>query len=296
MSKVKSGRAKIISFINMKGGVGKTTLTVNLALEIPKLENKKILIIDIDPQFNTTQSILNKYGLLDSYFEYQESKKTIVSVFENKKRPYLAQGTPVDETVLPVIDLDEKISLIPGDLDLTNEIEATRADRLKTYLVEKDLINTYDLIFIDCPPTWSLYSQAALKASHSFVVPSRIDEFSLYGIKILLQKLIDILPSNSDLTCLGVIYTMISETRSVVGINKKQMDNKKKIEDFFEELRTAGFEIEINPFTTTTSFYDRLSYESIIYSDYDSKKPEVYSEISDLAREFLSKIGGGEHE
>lgn len=292
LAKVKQGKAKIISFINMKGGVGKTTLTVNLALEIPKIVDKRILIIDIDPQFNTTQSILNKYGLLDNYFEYQEGKKTIVSVFEHKKRPYLAQVAPVDETILPVIELDENISIIPGDLDLTNEIEATRADRLKTFLVEKDLINTYDLIFIDCPPTWSLYSQAALKASNSFVVPSRIDEFSLYGIKILLQKLLDILPSNSDLNCLGVIYTMISETRSAAGINRKQMDNKKKIEDFFVQLKEESFEIDINPFTTTTSFYDRLSYESIIYSDYDSKKPEIFSEINDLAREFLSKLEG----
>ncbi|AOC90087.1 ParA family protein [Bacillus amyloliquefaciens] len=290
MSKAKQGKAKIISFINMKGGVGKTTLTVNLALEIAKLNEKSILVIDIDPQFNTTQSLLNNFGLLDNYFDYQEQKRTIVTVFENKKNPFLSKGSETDEQASPIIKLDEKLSIIPGDLYLTNEIEATRADRLKSYLVEHDLINDYDLIFIDCPPTWSLYSQAALKTSHSFVVPSRIDEFSLYGIKILLEKISDILPSNANLNCLGVIYTMISETKSTAGINKVQSDNKTKIEDFFCELEEGNFDIKLTPFTTTLSFYNRLSYESIIYSEFEERKPEVYSEIKDLAREFIGKL------
>jgi chromosome partitioning protein len=290
LKKWKNGKAKIISFINMKGGVGKTTLAVNLTLEIPKMENKRILVVDIDPQFNTTQSLLNQYNLLDKYFDFKEEKKTIVTVFERKKKSYLTGAQQIDEEVLPIIDLDQNISIIPGDLDLTNEIEATRAERLKTYLVEKGLIDIYDLIFIDCPPTWSLYSQAALKASHSFIVPSRIDEFSLYGIKILLDKVYDILPSNNDLRCLGVVYTMISETRSVKGINRKQSENKKKIEDFFEELKKEKAEILMEPFTTTTSFYDRLSFESVVYNEYTEKKPEIYTEIKDLAKEFLSRL------
>ncbi|ONH02515.1 ParA family protein [Bacillus cereus] len=290
MAKSQQGKAKIVSFINMKGGVGKTTLTVNLALEIAKMGEKRILVIDIDPQFNTTQSLLNNFGLLDNYFLYQEQKQTIVTIFENKKNPFLSKGVEAEAQVSPIIELSDNLSIIPGDLYLTNEIEATRADRLKSYLVEQNLINDYDLIFIDCPPTWSLYSQSALKTSHCFVVPSRIDEFSLYGIKILLEKVSDILPSNANLYCLGVIYTMISETRSTAGINRVQSDNKVKIEKFFRELEDEDFEIKMNPFTTTLSFYNRLSYESIIYSEFEDRKPEVYSEINDLAREFIGKL------
>lgn len=274
----------------MKGGVGKTTLTVNLTLEIPKIKDKRILVVDIDPQFNTTQSLLKHYNLLDKYFDFKEQKKTIVTVFEHKKKSYLNEGQPTEEKVFPIIELDKNISIIPGDLDLTNEIEATRAERLKTYLIEHNLINDYDLIFIDCPPTWSLYSQAALKASHFFMVPSKIDEFSLYGIKILLDKISDILPGNSDLNCLGVVYTMISETKSVKGINRKQLSNKEKIEGFFKQLESDGSEITMVPFTTTTSFYDRLSFESIIYDEYNDRKPDVYTEMTDLAKEFLSRV------
>lgn len=289
MSK-KEKRAKVISLINMKGGVGKTTLTVNLALAISKQKEKRILVIDIDPQFNTTQSLLKYFNLLDKYFDFIQQKQSIVTVFEQRKQSYL-HTVPIEPVIInPVIELSEFLSLIPGDLELTNEIDSTRAERLKLFLEEQKLVDDYDLIFIDCPPTWSLYSQAALKTSDYFVVPSRIDEFSLYGIKILLDKVSDILPSNEALKCLGVVYTMISETQSKEGINYEQRKNKEKIEEFFKELEVQESRIFIEPFTTSTSFYPRLSYETIDYSEYEHRKPEVYQEILDLSKELVSKL------
>ncbi|MFJ8513377.1 ParA family protein [Lysinibacillus xylanilyticus] len=284
--------AKVISFINMKGGVGKTTLTVNLAYEITEYSNLRVLVIDIDPQFNTTQSLLNHFSKLDIYEELQLKSDTIVKVFEksNKKKATLSKGEPDNESTLPIQNLNSQLSIIPGDLYLTNEIDSTRADRLRPFLEKNDLLNDFDLVFIDCPPTWSLYSQAALKASDYFVIPSKLDEFSLYGIKILLEKVEDVIDSNKKLSCLGAIYTMISENKAASGINRKQTENKEKIESFFENEAIEEFNIHVKPFRSILTFHNRLSYESVFYELQREKKEAVCQEMQDLRDEFLSKL------
>lgn len=206
--------AKIVSFINMKGGVGKTTLCLGIGEYLSKEDthNKKILYIDMDPQFNTTQTLMNEFDLEEKYLSEYYKTKNVRKIFEMpttiSEKPIL----PKPEDI--IVKLNSNIDIIPGTINLIFE-DSNKEDkirRLKKFIKDNNLRNDYDFIFIDCPPTISLYTDAALMTSDYYLVPNRIDRYSILGIK-LLKQIIDRLESNQDLDikALGIVYTMVGD-------------------------------------------------------------------------------------
>lgn len=201
---------KVISFINMKGGVGKTTLCIGIAEYLAHFMNKKVLLIDLDPQFNTTQSMMNLFDLEEKYLNDYCKDKTVRKLFELvtdiSEKPQLP-------TLDLIVQLDNNMSIILGTINLIFEDKSNssaRAKRVKKFINDNNLRNIYDYIFIDCPPTISLYTDAGLIASDFYLVPVKADRYSILGVQ-LLHQVIDRLAYDEELMLqpIGKIYTMI---------------------------------------------------------------------------------------
>ena len=168
---------KIISVINQKGGVGKTTTVINLAAGL-SMKGKKILVIDLDPQGNATTGL----GLSNT----ENSELTIYSVLNgNKKISEVVQSTKF-----------ENLNLVSSNVDLSGlEVETAgdsrRAFKLKDELaaILNDSGALYDYILIDCPPSLSLLTIMALVASDELVVPLQTEFFALEGLTQLMKTI-----------------------------------------------------------------------------------------------------------
>lgn len=218
---------KVISFINMKGGVAKTTLAVNVADCLFQRHNKKVLIIDVDPQFNATQCLMTG----DEYVTYiTEGKDTIVSLFDRNVRPTISftEGTktkePKDLNDVTPYRTKRGFMLLPGALDLYKLEMAPgggREFRIKNYLASLPE-NSYDYVIIDTPPTPSVWMTSALLASQYYLIPVKSDPISLTGID-LLNGIIAEKTENfgMKISCAGVVLT-VTEERTLVYIEARR--------------------------------------------------------------------------
>lgn len=211
---------KIISFINMKGGVAKTTLAVNVADHLFSKMSKRVLVVDLDPQFNATQCLLSG----DEYVEYlKEGKDTIVNVFDRNFRPSISFTEGIVTTMPKKLSEIEPhcskrgFDLLPGALDLYKLEMAPgegREFRLKHFL--SSVSEKYDYVIIDTPPTPSVWMTSALLASDYYLIPVKADPISLTGID-LLNGIISEKTENFGLKirCAGVVLTIVEENTLV---------------------------------------------------------------------------------
>jgi chromosome partitioning protein len=211
---------KVISVINMKGGVGKTALSVGIAALLTEERDKKVLLIDIDPQFNATQAFIDPE-------EYVKDDKTIYKLF--KSQTELSQQFSVPQPEELITQFNNKLDILKGDLNLVlvnKSSDYGLIKRLKLFINRNNLKSIYDYIIIDCPPTLTLYTDSALLCSDYYLIPNKIDRYSGIGIQSLNRAISDIINQEElGLKCLGLIYTMIPVT-----LTEKQKDVKNELE------------------------------------------------------------------
>ena len=205
---------KIISVINQKGGVGKTTTVINLAAGL-SMKGKKILVIDLDPQGNATTGL----GLSNS----TNSETTIYSVLNgNKKITEVIKQTRFTN-----------LNLITSNVDLSGlEVETAgdtrRAFKLKDELssILNDSRASFDYILIDCPPSLSLLTIMALVASDALVVPLQTEFFALEGLTQLMKTIERIKYSlNPSLDIRGILLTMYDKRNKLSGQVEREARN-----------------------------------------------------------------------
>ncbi|MEM8086385.1 AAA family ATPase, partial [Morganella morganii] len=127
--------APVVSFINMKGGVGKTTLCVGIAEFLANYRHKKILLIDVDPQLNATQSIMGKYNRIEEYIdELLPNEKTIRKVFETKKSISTENIKLTPDQV--ITQLTDNLDVILGDISIIFDTDQApiRIQRIKKFI------------------------------------------------------------------------------------------------------------------------------------------------------------------
>ncbi|RHK00735.1 ParA family protein [Ruminococcus sp. AM07-21] len=271
---------KVVSFINMKGGVGKTTLCIGIGEYLANYCNKKVLFIDLDPQFNTTQSLVNEFNLEDEYLSnYSEgtNQKTVMRLFETQQTIAKRLDLPNPEDIL--VHLNDNMDLLPGTIDLIlveTDKDGSKAKKVKKFILNNNLKDQYDFIFLDCPPTISVYTDAALIASDFYLVPIRIDRYSILGIK-LLKQVIDRLDDNESIGIrpLGIVYTMVKD------LTHKTLQLKAT----FESTEIVQ---EIGLFENMTSNVNDLLVG--LQGNIASKYKKSREDISAICKEFLERI------
>lgn len=200
---------KIISVVNQKGGVGKTTTVINLAASLNELKYK-VLIVDMDPQGNASSgSGIEKNKVPSTIYDY------LIGNIEIRDAIY---KTPI-----------EKFSVIPANMNLAGaDIEIASQSEREFLLAKglKEIKEEYDFIIVDCPPAVNLLTINALTASDSVIIPMQCEYYALEGISQLMQtiKLIKD-KTNKKLALEGILFTMHD---SRTNLSKQVIDEVEK--------------------------------------------------------------------
>lgn len=198
---------KIIALVNQKGGVGKTTTSINLSASLGVLK-KKVLLIDLDPQGNTTTGVgINKADIHKSVYDLlvDDARLNDVIVKTKFKNLYVIPATI--NLAGADIELLEKSKLEPGFM---------KNEQLKKYLIEAK--EEFDYILIDCPPSLGLLTMNALTCADSVIIPLQCEFFALEGIMQLLSTIrLTQRNINPKLGIEGVLLTML-DSRTNLGL------------------------------------------------------------------------------
>ena len=251
---------KIIAFANQKGGVGKTTSAVNIAASVGIL-NKKVLLIDLDPQGNTTSGVgINKKNLKATSYEIligeiDAEKAIIATEFKNL-------------SVIP-----SNISLAGAEFDLYQLDE--REYRLKKQL--EAIKDNYDYIFIDCPPSLGMITVNALAAADAVIIPMQCEYYALEGLSQLMLTIRKIKQLyNSELEICGILITMFNGrlilTMQVISELKKYYSDK-----LFK-----------TPISRNVRLSEAPSFGTPVY--YHDKSSKGAKEYLDVAKELTQRI------
>jgi len=245
---MKIGNTTVISFINLKGGVGKTTSAVNVAATLARREIKSgekskpasVLLIDLDPQSNASLTLLNK----EQYAEIDNKNKTLYQLFENEiSRDDDSETFDLgDIRVTPIEGLN--LDLLPSSLKLI-DIQDKLVGYHRYYLSATDILfnalnklknpegKAYTHIIFDCPPSLGLITLNALSLSRYFIVPTLLDAYSHWGLDKIVER-VDRLKrckASCEVELLGVLYSKV-DTKATIENNKWDSEFQKWVPEF----------------------------------------------------------------
>lgn len=292
---------KVVSVINYKGGVGKTTITANLASEMAH-RGKKVLAIDLDPQTNLTFSYIKVEKWSSDYEKNRTIKYWFDSIIDGTKPIPTFKELIVKKNGVDLIC--SHLGLIDVDIELAAGLSAGterqhRNNFIKTYsYIKNELVKLeqeYDIVLFDCPPNFSIVTKNALIASDYYIVPAKMDYLSTLGINqlknhvdSLVKQFNNYLEDNDKKIAplfLGVIATMIS-VRNNKPISAQQT--------YVQQLRRNNINIFNSMIRENKTLYsDAPEYGiPVVCQNVSSGTTyeQVILELKNLTNEFMRKV------
>lgn len=265
----------VIATANMKGGVGKTTITVNLATCLAKNYGKRVLVLDLDSQISATLSLMSPI----EFAKRRKQSKTFRYLIDEIINPARSQAAQtIQDIIQPQVCNLPGLNLLPGDIDLYDEfVVSEMLHQQATALGEQDfetvwnrfervLINNilkpvrqeYDFILLDCAPGYNLLTRSALAASDFYILPAKPEPLSIVGIQLLERRIGQLKDSHEqeakiDIKMLGIVFSMCSGNL-LNGRYYKQVMHR-VVEDFgVEKICRAQIPVDVNVAKAVDSF------------------------------------------
>jgi len=289
-----------IATTNMKGGVGKTTLTVNLATCLVKHHRKRVLVVDLDPQISATLSLMPP----KTFAKLRKAQRTLKFLLQDAIKSNFKHDVGIQEIIQPYAGSLLGIDVLPGDIDLYNDFLVAETlyrkalrnpdrnfDRVwadfEAQLMSgilKPIIDDYDFIFLDCAPSYNLLTRSSLVASDFYLIPAKPEPLSYIGMQLLERQLTKLIETHKDdgymkAQLIGIVFTMSKNLLSGRYYNEiiKRVRN-----DFNDaQLFKTTIPVDINVSKAVDSFRPVVL---------DSPNSSGAKAFANLASEFLKKL------
>ncbi|ALB41145.1 MULTISPECIES: ParA family protein [Nostocales] len=264
----------VIATANMKGGVGKTTITVNIATCLAKNHGKKVLVLDLDSQISATLSLMSPVD----FAKRRKQRKTFRYLLDQIINPEPEAKFTIGDIIQPEICNLTGLNLLPGDIDLYDEFLVSemlhnqsvalgeqdfetiwnRFERVLIRDILEPIRNEYDFILLDCAPGYNLLTRSALATSDFYILPARPEPLSVVGIQLLERRIAQLKESHEheakiDIKMLGIVFSM-SNANLLNGRYYKQVMHR-VIEDFgVDKICKAQIPVDVNVAKAVDSF------------------------------------------
>jgi chromosome partitioning protein len=292
--------AFVIATANMKGGVGKTTLTVNLATCLAKNHGKRVLIVDLDTQISATLSLMTPAD----FAKIRSEKRTLRQLVKRAILGDSQLATTVPEAIRAYVCTVKGLDLLPGDIDLYDEYlvsemlhrTAMRQGQTNFEQVwnnfEKTLVQSilqpvmkdYDLIILDCAPGYNLMTRSALLASDFYLIPAKPEPLSLIGIQLLERRIAKLKETHKTDTPIGPTLLGIAFSLSGNVFSSRYYGQvMRRLNEDFSEAKL--FKTRIPPDVNVSKAVD--TFTPVVLSNPTTAGAKAFAA---LAQEFLQKI------
>ncbi|NEO32203.1 MAG: ParA family protein [Symploca sp. SIO3C6] len=288
----------VISIVNMKGGVGKTTLTVNLATSLAKNHDMRVLVVDLDTQINATLSLMPPMHFTQLRKEQRTLKQLIHQTIQPETQPKL----PIQKVILHDMCKVKGFDLLPGDIELYNDFllaallySRSNINRqefednwtelenalLKTIL--EPIIHSYNFILLDFPPGDYLLTRSGLIASDFYIIPAKPEPLSVVGMGILEGHINKLKQNNrSYIQLLGIVFSSLGH-----ATNLAQTVRNRVIDDFGED---KIFQAEIPRNVAVAKAVDE--YRPVLLTEPKASGSRAFIELTKEFLQILSKYTG----
>ncbi len=285
--------AYVISVVNMKGGVGKTTITVNLAASLAKNHGKRVLIVDLDTQINATLSLMPPLHFAKLKKENRTLKQLVNQIVQFEAQPNISSQNIIQHNTCKIPGFD----LLPGDIELYSDFLLATSlysksnnsrqefeknwNNFENSLVKSILqpvMNKYDFILMDFPPGDYLLTRSGIIASNFYLIPAKPEPLSVVGIGILqghIKKL-----KISDRTTINLIGIIFSSLGHATTMAPKV---KNRVIDEFGTDKIFNTEIPMN--VDVAKAVDE--FQPVVLTQPNAAGAKAFTE---LTKEFLQKL------
>ena len=279
--------AIVVSFINMKGGVGKTTLAAQVAHAATTSE-LATLAIDLDPQANLSQSLMTP----EKYVKHlKEKKPTIVQILERYQPPSNEHQCPVKVDIHDVIIKkagywhNSTLDLIPSRLELSNTLKNPTGKERRLAKALANVANEYDLVIIDCAPTESILTEVAYFSSRYVLVPVKPEFMAAIGLPLLTHSINEFKLENEDheIDICGIVFNHSSSYSD-------GPEGKQSIKEITQEATKRNWPVYSTHVRYSAS-YPKSAREGTPIERTSYARYSVTEEFKKFWREFLDSIG-----
>ncbi len=296
----------VISTVNMKGGVGKTTLTVNVATCLAKNHQKRVLVVDLDAQISATLSLMPP----QEFSKLRRNRRTLSYLIDKIVTPHIRRKYDTPDLIQSQVCDISGLELLAGDIELYDEYMVSKKlheetvsgeqkdfnqawDNFEANLISQILepvINDYDFIIMDCAPGYNLLTRSGIAASDYYVMPARPEPLSLVGVQ-LLEKRVSRLKKNDTsgseklqkLQLLGIAF-ILSSGGGIFGRYYKQV--MQRIEQDFSSEQIFDNRIPVD--TNIAKAVDMFT--PAVVSMPNSSGSKAFAKLTDELLQKLSQM------